>query len=80
MSDDTMEIEANAFAMELLMPEFLLRPLMPKDGIDLDDEKRIAALAKKFRVSVPAMIVRLHELYLEPAPLPPPPPGAREGE
>lgn len=57
-----MDAEANEFAMELLMPtEFLMRDLGPL-GIDIEDEKRMGALAKKYRVSLPVMIVRIAQL------------------
>lgn len=57
------EVEANAFAAELLMPEqFLrndLRVLRPYQG---DDDKLIRELAKKYKVSVAAMTFRLANL------------------
>jgi Zn-dependent peptidase ImmA (M78 family) len=54
-----MDVEANAFAMELLMPtEWLMRDLGPS-GIDIEDEKRMGALAKRYRVSLPVMIARI---------------------
>ena len=58
--------EANAFAMELLMPEFLLRPELEKlGGIDIEDSKAISKLAAKFRVSTQMMTLRLGELMRE---------------
>lgn len=60
--EQAMEIEANAFAMELLMPEHLMREAIGTRGVDVEDEKRVAALAKKFRVSVPVMVLRIGEL------------------
>lgn len=58
-----MNQEANAFARALLMPEFLLRPAIEKmGGIDVDDEKAVAALAKRFRVTAAQMILRIGEL------------------
>jgi Zn-dependent peptidase ImmA (M78 family) len=56
---DPLEIDANTFASELLMPErFLLEEIGP-NGLDMDDETSIERLAKKFRVSVAAMKYRL---------------------
>lgn len=53
------EIEANAFAANLLVPEpFLLRDLDAAD-IDLEDEESIGRLARKYRVSPQAMTFRL---------------------
>jgi Zn-dependent peptidase ImmA (M78 family) len=59
---DAKEVEANAFAAELLMPQFLLRDLVDPDGLDVDDDDRIEALARKFRVSPSAMRYRLGAL------------------
>lgn len=56
---DQLEIDANTFASELLMPEqFLLEEIGP-NGLDMDDETSVEKLAKKFRVSVSAMKYRL---------------------
>lgn len=52
------EIEANNFASELLMPEKLLRAIVD-DGVNVEDEARMAALATKFQVSVAALQFRL---------------------
>ncbi|WFU65810.1 ImmA/IrrE family metallo-endopeptidase [Bradyrhizobium brasilense] len=54
-----LEIEANAFASELLMPRELLMTALGDGGLDLDDEAGIDALARKFRVSPAAMRYRL---------------------
>lgn len=57
------EAEANAFAMELLMPsEFLLRDLKQMGGIDLADDEQVAKLAKKYRVAVSLMAIRIGQL------------------
>ena len=59
---DPLEIDANTFASELLMPEnFLLEEIGP-DGLDMEDEVSVEKLAKKFRVSVAAMKYRLISL------------------
>lgn len=54
-----MEIEANAFAAELLMPEALLEKYGANAVADIDDEEAVKALAKQFRVSASAMRYRL---------------------
>jgi Zn-dependent peptidase ImmA (M78 family) len=61
--EDSEEIEANRFAAELLMPEeFLLKDLEESTVIDLNDERRMQQLAKKYQVSVQAMTNRLVSL------------------
>jgi Zn-dependent peptidase ImmA (M78 family) len=58
---DYREIEANAFASELLMPrEWLEREI--QGGRDIDDDEKIASLARRFRVSIAAMQFRLMDL------------------
>lgn len=59
---DPLEVQANAFASALLMPEKLLEEACDRDGLDLDDEASVERLAKKFRVSVSAMNYRLASL------------------
>jgi len=56
---DDREIEANAFASELLMPESILMPLLGNRGVAFEDEEFIASLSKRFRVSDAAMRYRL---------------------
>ncbi|MDA8747685.1 ImmA/IrrE family metallo-endopeptidase [Litoreibacter sp.] len=59
---DPLEIDANTFASELLIPEkFLLEEIGP-DGLDMEDDTSVEKLAKKFRVSVAAMKYRLSGL------------------
>jgi Zn-dependent peptidase ImmA (M78 family) len=57
--EDALEVEANAFASELLMPEELLRAALGDRVIDLEDDSMISALAKRFRVSEAALRFRL---------------------
>lgn len=58
-----MDAEANAFAMELLMPaDFVRDELKKMGGFDIEDEKKLKKLADKFRVSVPVMTIRLGQL------------------
>lgn len=56
---DKMEIEANAFASELLIPKYLLEPVIGTGDIDLDDVDRLQSIAKKFKVSLSALQYRL---------------------
>lgn len=62
---DRLEIEANAFASELLMPRELLVAEMGGVPIDVEDDRQVEGLAKKFRVSAHAMRVRLLGLLSE---------------
>lgn len=59
LGTEPMEIEANAFASELLIPGPLLAAAVEGGGIDLEDEAAIEALARRFRVSPAAMRFRL---------------------
>ena len=56
------EAEANAFAAALLMPEDWVRQAVSDREIPVDDDKRVATLAKKFGVSQQAMMFRLMNL------------------
>lgn len=55
---DALEIEANAFAAQLLMPENLVRNALAAE-LELDDEPAISAVAKRFKVSAAAIQNRL---------------------
>ncbi len=59
---DPIEIEANTFAAELLMPTDLLTTALERRSVDLEDDKAVTALAKRFRVSEAAMRYRLNSL------------------
>ena len=48
---DLLEIQANSFASELLMPTFLLEDIVGNMTIDMDDEDTIIKLANRFKVS-----------------------------
>lgn len=62
---DAMEQEANAFAMELLMPEAWLRKDLAKHRkAGTDPEFMVEQLAKRYQMSVFAMTVRLTQLGL----------------
>jgi Zn-dependent peptidase ImmA (M78 family) len=57
------EIEANLFAAELLMPATLLTDAVGNEAFDIDDEGAVTELAKNFKVSPSAMRFRLGNLF-----------------
>lgn len=61
---DDVEIEANIFASELLMPEPMILPFIDNtaDMIDLNDEARLLTIARRFKVSLAALQYRLAAL------------------
>ena len=59
---DIIEIEANAFAAELLMPEAFLKEALENKSYDIDDDAFVESLAKKFKVSLHAIQLRLGKL------------------
>ncbi|MCY4357006.1 MAG: ImmA/IrrE family metallo-endopeptidase [Gammaproteobacteria bacterium] len=61
---NNMEIEANHFAAELLMPESLLIFAIGGKTFDIDDEGVVTAFAKNFQVSTAAMRFRLGKLIV----------------
>lgn len=62
-STERQDAEANAFAMELLMPfDWIVRDA---NGIDLCDERAVAKLAKKYAVAPTVMAVRIGEVRRE---------------
>lgn len=57
---DVEEKEANLFAAELLMPASFLKEDVKEIGVvDLDDERAVAKLARRYGVSTQAMTFRL---------------------
>lgn len=56
---DGLEIAANAFASELLIPEARLAAAVDLASFDIDDVERLQALARRFKVSPSAMQYRL---------------------
>lgn len=61
---ETQEAEANQFAMALLMPEEMLRAEVQKlGGIDLCDDSKVKALAKKFQVPQTLMAIRIGQVF-----------------
>jgi Zn-dependent peptidase ImmA (M78 family) len=59
---DAVEIEANTFAAELLMPRAVLIDALGGKNLDLEDEEAIASVAKKFKVSPMALQYRMQQL------------------
>ena len=59
-----LEIEANAFAAELLMPESMLRKVTTNQPLDAFDEGAVRRLAAQFGVSTQAITIRLTRLGL----------------
>jgi Zn-dependent peptidase ImmA (M78 family) len=59
IGNDTIEIEANQFAAELLIPEQELIDMVGKQVIDIDDDGPVEELARRFKVSRKAMEYRL---------------------
>jgi Zn-dependent peptidase ImmA (M78 family) len=60
---DKMELEANTFAVLLLMPEELLLPELKK-GLDICDDDRLKDICKKFQVT-PAMFAYRYSLLMK---------------
>lgn len=56
---DPLEVDANAFASELLMPHDLLKIALGASGLDIEDDQGVEALARRFKVSTAAMRFRL---------------------
>lgn len=61
---EIMEIQANAFAAELLMPSRIFEELIGEAAFDIDDEEPLKALAKQFKVSKQAIEYRIRNLTL----------------
>ena len=56
---DPLEVDANAFASEFLMPHDLLKIALGASGLDIEDDQGVEALARRFKVSTAAMRFRL---------------------
>jgi Zn-dependent peptidase ImmA (M78 family) len=66
MTEPSIEAEANAFAMELLLPEKFVRAEVVKlGGVDLFDSKAVLTLARKFGVDPAVLAFRLGQLSLQ---------------
>ncbi|MGN6820459.1 MAG: ImmA/IrrE family metallo-endopeptidase [Sphingomonas sp.] len=61
-AENIQEVEANAFAANLLMPADWVRRALGETWIDLNDDSEIARLADLFKVSQQAMLIRLTNL------------------
>ncbi|WP_175037896.1 ImmA/IrrE family metallo-endopeptidase [Burkholderia contaminans] len=61
-AQDILEIEANTFAAELLMPESFIERELSNAVLDVEDDEQLRRLAKKYQVSAQAMTYRLHNL------------------
>lgn len=59
---DTMEIQANQFAAELLMPKELLENILDDIEFDIDNDAPLEKLAKKIKVSKQALEYRIRNL------------------
>lgn len=65
LGTETIEIEANRFAAELLMPTAFLIQALAGKPFDIDDEGPIDELARKFRVSRQALEYRIRSLTIQ---------------
>jgi Zn-dependent peptidase ImmA (M78 family) len=64
LGTESIEIEANQFAAELLMPTTWLRQALAGKPFDIDNEGPLEDLSKKFRVSRQALEYRIRNLAL----------------
>jgi Zn-dependent peptidase ImmA (M78 family) len=62
-AEDVEEIEANAFASTLLMPESFLLADLRDIEVDTEDPRELNALAKRYEVSTQAITFRLMNLH-----------------
>ncbi|UGY05759.1 ImmA/IrrE family metallo-endopeptidase [Bradyrhizobium quebecense] len=59
---DPFEMQANAFASEVLMPERLIRQVLAESSRDIQDDDWLISIANRFRVSLAALQYRLARL------------------
>jgi Zn-dependent peptidase ImmA (M78 family) len=59
---DSIEVQANRFASALLMPPALFEQAIQATPFDIDDERPLELLAKKFKVSKQAIEFRMRSL------------------
>jgi Zn-dependent peptidase ImmA (M78 family) len=62
-AEDIEEIEANAFAASLLMPEEFLKEDLANFVLDIEDARQVQLLARRYQVSAQAMTIRLLNLH-----------------
>lgn len=62
---DRIEIEANEFGAELLIPRMLLDQMLAGKQFDIDDDQPFQELAKRFRVSRQMLSYRIRNLGRE---------------
>ena len=62
LGTDDIEVQANQFAAELLMPTAFMKAALANKPFDIDDEGPLDELAKKFRVSRQALEFRIRNL------------------
>ena len=65
LGTDAIEIQANQFAAELLMPRAWFEAALASKSFDIDNESPLDELAKKFRVSRQALEYRIRNLTLQ---------------
>jgi Zn-dependent peptidase ImmA (M78 family) len=61
-AEDVEEIESNAFAASLLMPEVFLRRDLEDETLEIEDAEFVRRLSKRYDVSTQAMTLRLVNL------------------
>lgn len=62
LANDTMEVEANQFAADLLMPSISVLRDLENYNIDLEDSEQISRMAKTYGVSSQALSYRIANL------------------
>ena len=63
LGTEAIEIQANRFAAELLVPFSLLEKALADTPVDIDDETPLDDIARKFRVSKQTIEYRLKNFY-----------------
>lgn len=59
LGTENVEIEANQFAAELLMPTLILKNLLQDKRFDIDDDRPLEQIARKLKVSKQALEFRI---------------------
>jgi len=63
--EEKIEIEANQFAAELLMPKTIVERELAGKQFDIEDDAPLEEIAKKFRVSKQALQLRIRSINLK---------------